>query len=255
MQATRRDRDEVLFELAKCGTPHAASLSVAVSLYDYERFIVECLESVKAQTHPHVELIVVDDRSQRDESVARAQSWLQANAGVFDRALLIRHRDNRGLAAARNTAFEAARTEFVFVLDADNQIYPKALATLHAAAKRASASVCYSQLEIHGMAAGIGQADLWSRARMRFGNYVDAMALISKRAWADVAGYSHIESGWEDFDFWCKLIEIGEPALFVPEILCRYRHHGNSMLRTDTDLEMEAVKMELTLRHPWLRLG
>lgn len=245
---------EVLFEGPRRDRPRADAVTVAVSLYNYERFVVDCLESVAAQTHAAVELIVVDDASGQDASAERCRAWLQARAGRFDRATLIRHGRNLGLAAARNTAFAAARTDHVFVLDADNEIFPRALARLREAVTGTGAEASYSQIALYGSQTGIGQADVWSKARMRPGNYVDAMALISRSAWREVGGYTHLDGGWEDFDFWCKLMEGGIMALFVPEILCRYRMHGTSMLRTETNVATEQLKVELTLRHPWLDL-
>ena len=34
----------------------------------------------------------------------------------------------------------------------------------------------------------------------------DAMALVRRSAWDAVGGYTHIQGGWEDYDFWCKLL-------------------------------------------------
>ncbi|MDH6590969.1 glycosyltransferase involved in cell wall biosynthesis [Variovorax sp. TBS-050B] len=150
--------------------------------------------------------------------------------------------------------FEYARTDPVFVIDADNQIYPRALERLLEAFNGREYDAAYSQIELFGNQTGLGLADVWSKNLFRSGNYVDAMALISKRSWSQVGGYSHIESGWEDFDFWCKFVDHGMEAIFVPEILCRYRVHGASMLRTDTIAATERLRVELTLRHPWLEL-
>ena len=47
----------------------------------------------------------------------------------------------------------------------------------------------------------------WQRQRLAFENHVDAMALVRRSAWESVGGYTHIEGGWEDYDFWCKLVE------------------------------------------------
>jgi glycosyltransferase involved in cell wall biosynthesis len=234
------------------GGPRPGAVTVAVSLYHYARFVEACLDSVLGQTHPHVELIVVDDHSTEDASLDTARAWCERHGDRLDRCSLLRHRHNRGLAAARNTAFAEARTEHVFVLDADNMIYPRALARLHEAARDAGADAAYSQLELFGDQQQIGQADVWSRRRFQRGNYVDAMALIRSRSWREVGGYSHIEGGWEDFDLWCKFIEAGMVGLYVPEILCRYRVHGSSMLRTDTVTATDALKVELSARHPWL---
>jgi hypothetical protein len=81
------------------------------------------------------------------------------------------------------------------------------------------------------------------------------MALVCKRAWHEVGGYTHLEGGWEDYDFWCKFIEHGMVAAYVPEILCRYRVHDGSMLHTEHRHRSEDLAVRMTLRHPWLDIA
>jgi len=230
-------------------------ICVAVSLFNYAEFLPACLDSVAAQNWDRIELIIVDDRSERDDSVAVAQEWIEAHVTRFERVLLLRHRTNQGLAQARNTAFSQTTADRVFVIDADNVIYPRCLSRLSEAMDESGYEACYSQLEFFGDQRQIGYADLWSPDFFERGNYVDAMALVSKAAWERVQGYSHIEGGWEDYDFWCKFVEHGFEGGFVPEILGRYRVHGQSMLRSETSSRYGAIYIEMSQRHPWLRLG
>ncbi len=244
---------ETVFEWQRAGG--AASVCVAVSLYNYARFLPECLDSVAAQTHAPLELIVVDDASQRDDSQEVARAWLTANRERFSRVLLLGHKRNQGLAQARNTAFAAARAPHVFVLDADNSLYPRAIERLHRAISGHDFAAAYSQLEFFGARQCLGTADVWDRARFQHGNTIDAMALVSKHAWQRVGGYTHLDGGWEDFDFWCKFIDHGLTAAFVPQILCRYRVHPSSMLRTEHLDHSAQLAVLMVLRHPWLQLG
>ena len=142
----------------------------------------------------------------------------------------------------------------MFVLDADNQIYPRCLARLSEFVSDGEYDAAYSQQECFGSAQRIGWADVWEPARFREGNYVDAMALVSRRAWRVAGGYRHLEGGAEDYDFWCSFVDLGLRAIFVPEILGRYRVHEASMLRTQTGQAWPKLRVELTGRHPWLRL-
>jgi len=245
---------DTVFEKTNCAVAGSDAITIAVSLFNYAQFVVECMDSIALQTHRRLELVVVDDRSERDNSVEVAQRWMERNSDRFDRISLLRHKRNQGLAEARNTAFEYARTDPVFVIDADNQIYPRALARLFALVEHREFDAAYSQLEFFGNQSGLGYADVWSKTSFRTGNYVDAMALISKRSWHQAGGYTHLEGGWEDFDFWCKFVDRGMRAVYVPEVLCRYRVHGASMLRTDTIVATDRLKVELTMRHPWLQL-
>ncbi len=229
-------------------------VSVVVSLHDYARFLPACLDSVAAQTHGRLELVVVDDASDADDGPEVAASWLARHADRFARALLLRHRRNQGVAEARNTGFAHAHGDFVFVLDADNMVYPRAIARLHAVLRAEPFDAAYTQLEFFGAEQRLGYADTWRRENFLHENFVDAMALVSRRAWEAVGGYTPIEGGWEDYDFWCKFIDRGLAAAFVPEILCRYRVHDGSMLRTEHRGQRQNLAVQLTLRHPWLRV-
>ena len=244
---------ETLFvqEAAPAG---ADLISVAVSLHNYARFLPACLDSVATQTHRALDLIVVDDASDADDGAAVAVAWLADNARRFARTLVMRHLRNQGVAAARNTGFAAARSGLVFVLDADNLLYPRAIARLFAAMAEEAFDAAYSQLEFFGAEQRLGYADIWRRENFLYENYVDAMALVSRRAWQSVGGYTPIDGGWEDYDFWCKFIDHGLTAAFVPEALCRYRVHEHSMLRTEHRGRRQSLAVQLTLRHPWLRV-
>src|SRR4029079_5175688 len=231
-----------------------AGVSVIVTLYNYEQYIENALQSVLRQTQPNLELIVVDDVS-TDGSVGVAVKWLGENGARFSRAKLISHAKNRGLAQARNTAFENATNDYVFVLDADDEIYPTAISKLLAACLSANVQAAYSQIEIFGAAKGIIGGP-WKPSGFEKGNYVAATALIKKSAWCDVGGYTQPSEiqGWEDYDLWCKFVEHGFRGEFVPELLCRYRIHKSSMLRTTNESKLELLKAAMKRRHPWLKL-
>ena len=230
-----------------------SDVTVIVTLYNYMRYIEAALQSVHEQTHQGLNLIVVNDKS-KDGSLSVARRWMTKHASRFGHATLLTAESNCGLAVSRNVAFGRAETDHVFVLDADNALYPLAVERLLSACKNANAQAAYSLIETFGDQAGIGESYVWDPARFARHNYVDAMALIRKDAWEKAGGYALFStSGWEDYDLWCSFIEGGMQAVFVPQILCRYRVHGNSMLRQETNKEDEGAKLEMLVRHPWLK--
>jgi len=99
----------------------AERVSIYIPAYNVAEFLLHSIESLLAQTLPSDEILVVDDGS-RDASAEIATRYPQVT--------LIRHEQNRGLAAARNTAFRSARNEFVASLDADCTADPSWLAAL-----------------------------------------------------------------------------------------------------------------------------
>ena len=245
--------DEIVIDTQeRCWRGPRTSIAVAATLYNYSQFIVGTLDDVADQTHEFIELVIVDDCS-TDSSAEVARAWIESNRARFVAARLVRHRMNYGLAQSRNTAFSRARSEHVFVLDADNSIYPRAIARLFEAMEVSGQAGAYCQLEKFGDEAGVGVGDVWDPEHFRRGNYIDAMALVKRSAWATVGGYSHMDVvGWEDYDFWCKFVGAGLRCVYVPEMLCRYRVHAKSMLRTESNPRIERLQQEMILRHPSL---
>jgi len=230
--------------------------TVVVPLYNYAGFVVEALESVRAQTLADIDLIVVDDAS-TDDSLAVALEWMQANAGRFNRTLLLKNTPNAGLGLTRNVGFENAETAFVAPLDADNRFRPDYLEKAVAEARRTGAAFVYPGIRQFGDAVERMGDWPYGAARLVGGNYIDAMALIRKSAWAAVGGYDHVRFGWEDYDLWCRFAEHGFFGQGLSEVLADYRVHGGSMLRSETNLARNNALLihDIERRHPWLRIS
>jgi glycosyltransferase involved in cell wall biosynthesis len=238
------------FQAAK-GTPPPANLvSVCVTLFNYAQYVPVCLDSIAAQTHKDLDLIVVEDKSDQDDSLMVAVNWAKANVKRFHRITVFTMPRNQGPAIARNVAFEYALGKTVFVIDADNEIYPRCIARLYAALKDGAFDAAYTQLENFGEEKKLGDADIWDPLMIAQNNYVDVMGLIKKSAWEKTGGFSHIEEGWEDYDFWLKFIDAGFCAGYVPEILCRYRVHKKSRTRTEAHAAHERLRALMSYRHP-----
>jgi len=243
----------VLFE---CISHSRARVTVAVSLYNYGPVVLEALETVAAQDLEDLDVVIVDDCS-NDGGDQRVSDWLGVNKNRFGRSVLLRHHANQGLAAARNSAFASAATPYVFVLDADNQIYPRCLTACLSTALANNADAVYTILEVFGESEGVMGTDLWDPIALQSGNYIDAMALISRAAWQRLGGYRRMSvDGWEDYDFWLKFAESGLEPLRVPQILCRYRKRQTSMLRTVTDQpeNTRLLHADMHLHHPAIQL-
>jgi glycosyltransferase involved in cell wall biosynthesis len=97
------------------------NISVIMPVYGVERFVADAVESVLAQSFTDFELLIVDDMSP-DNSMAICET--------FDdpRIRIIRHRENRGLAGARNTGIRHARGELLAFIDSDDCWRPDKLA-------------------------------------------------------------------------------------------------------------------------------
>ena len=92
-------------------------ISVIVPVYNVERYLDQCLESIVGQSYPHLEILVVDDGS-TDDSGNMCDRWAER-----DERIRVIHQPNGGLSAARNTALDAMSGEWVIMVDSDDVLH------------------------------------------------------------------------------------------------------------------------------------
>ncbi len=99
-------------------------ISVVVPVYDVEDYLPACLDSVLAQTHRELEVVVVDDGS-TDASGVVADAY-----AARDPRVRVVHTDNHGLGAARNEGLRHSTGDLLAFADSDDVVPPEAYATL-----------------------------------------------------------------------------------------------------------------------------
>lgn len=118
------------------------AISVIIPLYNTEKYIGECLDSLLAQTFKNFEVIVVDDCS-TDSSCAIVESYLEKFGG---RLTLSHMKKNSGNAALpRNKGLLLSCGEYVYFIDSDDWVTSTALEELYALAKKYDADVLYGE--------------------------------------------------------------------------------------------------------------
>ena len=96
-------------------------ISVLVAAYNVEKHIEVCLNSLKAQSHRDIEIIVVNDAS-TDRTNEVIVNYINSNREMDIKYII--HESNQGSASARKTALEHATGDFIHILDADDFIMP-----------------------------------------------------------------------------------------------------------------------------------
>ena len=91
-------------------------ISVIIPVYNVEKYLHRCLDSVIAQTYQNLEIICVDDGSV-DESGKICDQY-----AVRDARIKVIHQENQGLSAARNRGLDAAEGEYISFVDSDDYI-------------------------------------------------------------------------------------------------------------------------------------
>lgn len=226
-------------------------VSVCIPAYEHAEELRRAVASVTASELRSYEVLILDDAS-RGPVVPAGRDLLDRYPWLP--AVLLRREANCGVGRGRNDMAQRARGEFVFMLDADNEVYPTALGRFADALGRdAGAAFAYSMIEVHteDRPRALLSAMPWEPSRLRLGNYIDAMSMIRRDALLDAGGYTEdLElHGWEDFDLWCRFAALGLRGRLVPEILCRYSFAAGSMIAT-TNLDSSEAWATLRERYP-----
>lgn len=104
-------------------------ISIIIPIYQVEKYLPRCLDSILAQTFADFELILVDDGS-TDNSGVICDSYSEK-----DKRILVLHQQNAGVSAARNAGLDAAQGEYIGFVDADDWVDTEMFRILHEDAK------------------------------------------------------------------------------------------------------------------------
>lgn len=114
-------------------------VSVIVPVYNAERFLEKCVNSVIHQTYENIELILIDDGS-ADHSGEVCERFAQK-----DGRIIIRHKQNGGVSSARNEGLRIAKGKYAAFLDGDDWLPREAIASLVKAAEETRSDFAMGQ--------------------------------------------------------------------------------------------------------------
>lgn len=216
-----------------------SSVSVIMPCYNSSRYLSASIEGVLAQTYRDLELIIVDDCS-TDGSLEIAREWQRRD----DRILIQVHKENRGLAATRNTAIRASAGEFIAFCDSDDIWFPNKLdAQLAEFARMPSAGLVHSDALIMN-SDGVTSGQLFSQfighrkdaegagnllERLCRRNYLCVpTVMVRRKALEHANGFDERLRSLEDWVCWTQIAG-AFPFLFIPGALAKYRVHAGAL--------------------------
>lgn len=138
-------------------TESKGCISVIIPVFCVEKYIEECIQSVLKQTYKDFEIILVDDVG-KDSSITIATNLLRESDASWT---ILTHERNRGLSAARNTAVDVARGEFLYFLDSDDYISEHCLEVLINEAHANGADMVFGN--IRSVWEGVVEDSDWTR--------------------------------------------------------------------------------------------
>ena len=105
-------------------------VSIIIPIYNVEKFVAECLNSVISQNYDHskIECIIVDDCT--PDSSMNIVNEIISNYNGKMTFITHRHEANRGLSASRNTGLDIASGKFIYFIDSDDYIFKNTLELL-----------------------------------------------------------------------------------------------------------------------------
>ena len=120
------------------------SVSLIIPMYNVEKYIEDCLDSVINQNYQHYEIIIIDDGS-TDNSLIKAQKMMENSTQPFS----IYQKPNGGLSDARNYGLKKAQGEYVIFIDSDDYVSKELISCSVQAAKKSNADiVCFALEEV-----------------------------------------------------------------------------------------------------------
>lgn len=196
-------------------------VSVISACYNHGEYIEEMVQSVLNQTWPAYEIIIVDDGSDK-----RTRDVLQS---LQPGRIRVIHQKNKGPAKARNLAIGQACGEIIMNLDADDKIAPTFIERcVEIFQLYPEAGIVYSDVHFFGEQSGLFNLPPFSLRSMLEGNCIVADACFRREDWNATGGYSPaLIYGYEDYDFWLSILELGRNVYKIEEPLVYYRTYAN----------------------------
>lgn len=185
--------------------------------YNDGQYIHEAIDSIKKQTYTNIEIIVIDDGSD-DEDTCRILDKLS------DEICVLKSEHLRP-AGARNLGISKATGKYILPVDADDRIdstYVEKCVNILEENDNIGAVYCYADL--FGEKSGPWYLPKYSFRTMLIDNIVFVTAMFRKEDWEKVGGFdTDMDSGMEDYAFWISILALGKEIYQIPETLFHYR--------------------------------
>jgi len=120
---------------------YSCSVTIGIPVYNAEKYIERCLNSVLNQTFDDFEVLVVDDRG-TDNSILIAEEVANKHANGA-KLRIVQHDKNKGVAEARNTIIDEASGKYIYFMDSDDRISNDAISLLFDKAESTNAETVW----------------------------------------------------------------------------------------------------------------
>lgn len=193
-----------------------------------DHWLQECIDSVRAQTYPHWELILVDDASQ-----ASTIQILQKNAALDARIKISLQKQQSGISTSTNCASEMASGEFLVFLDHDDLLDAYALtAFAQRLLKKSDVDILYAdedRFDKHYQRLQPGFKPQFSKEKLLCTNYIHHPVVIRGSLFKHLGGLDRNYDGSQDYDLLLRAIERTDKIEHIADVLYHMRIHSGSL--------------------------
>lgn len=236
-------------------------ITIISPCFNHAKYVIDSLNSIRNQTYPNIEHIIIDDCS-KDDSISLIKDWI--NEFNYD-CVFIQHNKNRGVTSTLNETIKIAKGEFWSILATDDIAFVDRTMKLYNVIKDknefdvvvSDANFINDQNEniTHEGSTSFTLNHLKSRDNFDFnnfgsypslisGNYISGSFLIRTKALFEVGLYDE-SLKLEDWDMWLKLSKKNH-FLYLDDSLTSYRFHTtNTMKILQKQLAVDSAKILL----------
>lgn len=232
-------------------------ISVIIPVYNTERFLEECIQSILEQTYQDLEIILVDDGS-TDQSAAICDHYSEEYANIHTI-----HNSNQGPAYSRRQGLVVAKGELIMFLDADDWVAPETVQTLEEKLYRMNADVIACEfVDVYSNKKKVPRI-IYSEELIECRSYMDCIheihgtrrlltglvaKLYKKELFYNIDFNEHITIG-EDYSMLLQVLRKAEKVIILNKQFYYRRMHGNNISRSGyTDRHKDALDNYLIIR-------
>lgn len=221
-----------------------SKVSVIIPCYNDGLYLDEAVESVLNQSFKDLEIIIVNDGSTDEKTNSLLHKYVRPKTKILQST-------NLGVAAARNLGIAAASGQYILPLDADDiietQYIEKAINLLDA---DIDIGIVYCQARYFGELNKPWKQQKYSIEKMLIVNLIFSAAVFRKEDWLRAGGYNeNMKKGFEDWDYWLSIIELGKKTHRIEEILFCYRIKKKSRSKALSNEDFAALHTQIFYNH------
>lgn len=225
-------------------------ISIIVPIYNVERYLNRCIDSILAQTFTNFELILVDDGSPDD------CGKMCDDYAMKDSRINVIHKKNGGVSEARNFGIDCAKGEYICFIDSDDFVHKQYLEILYNIAKESDAemsicsfSICYDSDIVDEIISNVSYEEFSDKYLYddnflihKWANLVCAWNKLYKRNLFEQIRYPVGKIHEDNFTYY-KLIDKANKVVITEEGLYHYYMSENSISRSEfTDKRLHILQ-------------